>query len=280
MAKKRFTDIEIWDKEWYMDLTPKHKCLMKYIFDKCDACGCWKPNWKLASTHINDTVNLKDLEHLPKDQYEILQNGKIFIPDFIHFQYGKLSKNSPAHNPVFIALEKNNLSDRVFNRVCDSLQEKDKEEYKEEEKESKYWFLKFYHSPYEKYKSVFNGQSATENSFKEWKIFIDFIYKNKYEELFECKFISPHDFEKLITENDFPKEKWKDVVKKLLSTGIKPEHNLFFRIPQFIEYNSKNNGTGNTKINTTTKHNASALELLAKGKERYAALKRQSDSTT
>lgn len=133
MAKKRFTDIEIWDREWYMSLSPKHKCLMKYIFDKCDAAGCWKPNWKLASLHINDTVEFSDLSALPKEQYEILDSGKIFIPDFINFQYGKLSKKSPAHNPIFLALEKNNLSDRVFNRVSDTLM--DKEEEKEIEKE-------------------------------------------------------------------------------------------------------------------------------------------------
>lgn len=133
MAKKRFTDIEIWDKEWYMELKPTYKCLIKYIFDKCDASGCWKPNWKLASLHINDNVCADDLKKIPKDQYEILPNGKIFIPDFIDFQYGTLSKKSPAHNPIFLAIEKNSLHDRVFNRVSNTLKEKDKD--KEEEME-------------------------------------------------------------------------------------------------------------------------------------------------
>lgn len=135
MAKKRFTDIEIWDREWYMELKPVHKCLMKYIFDKCDACGCWKPNWKLASLHIGEEVHFSDLCKLPKHQYEVLENGKVFIPDFIKFQYGKLSEKSPAHNPVFLAIENNNLLDRVFNRVYNTLKEKDKE--KEEDKEIK-----------------------------------------------------------------------------------------------------------------------------------------------
>lgn len=42
------------------------------------------------------------------------------------------------------------------------------------------------------------------------------------------------------------------------------------------------NGTGTTNkpVNTTNKFNAGALELLAKGKERYAAIKGQSDNTT
>lgn len=120
MAKKRFTDIEIWDKEWYMDLSPKHKCLMKYIFDKCDASGCWKPNWKLASMHINDKVELKDLKLLPQDQYEILPNGKIFIPDFIAFQYGKLSRECRPHIPIITTIEKNELYDRLSHLIEDS----------------------------------------------------------------------------------------------------------------------------------------------------------------
>lgn len=135
MAKKRFTDIEIWDKEWFMQLTPKMKCLMKYLHDKCDASGCWKPNWTLASVHINEPVTISDLQNLPQDQYEILKNGKIYIPDFIKFQYGTLSDKSPAHKPIFTAIEKNNLSDRVFNRVSHTLQEKDIYMDKEEEME-------------------------------------------------------------------------------------------------------------------------------------------------
>lgn len=132
MAKKRMTDTEIWDKEWFMELTPKLKCLMRYLFDRCDASGMWKPNWKLASLHVGETVSMNDVKQLPCDQYEII-GGKIFLPGFISFQYGKLSEASPAHKPIFKAIEENNLSDRVFNRVSDTLQEKEKE--KEIEKE-------------------------------------------------------------------------------------------------------------------------------------------------
>lgn len=134
MAKKRFTDVEIWDKEWFMELKPKHKCLVKYLFDKCDSSGMWKPNWKLASMQIGEDVSISDLKLIPANQYEII-DGKIFLPDFISFQYGNLSKNSPAHKPIFKTIEKNNLSNRVFNRVSDTLQEKETEKEKEEEKE-------------------------------------------------------------------------------------------------------------------------------------------------
>jgi hypothetical protein len=130
MAKKRFTDTEIWNKEWFMDLSPKLKCLIRYLFDNCDAAGIWKPNWKLASVHIGESVSEKDLKELPQNQYEFF-DGKIFLPDFINFQYGSLSENSPAHKPVFASLKKHNLS----NRVSDTLQEKDKDKEKEMDKD-------------------------------------------------------------------------------------------------------------------------------------------------
>jgi len=110
------------------------------------------------------------------------------------------------------------------------------------------WFLRYYHEDYIFYKAKFNGQSTTEKMFTEWKGFIDFIYENGYEEVFNCKFLSPHDYGKLSKNNNFSKNLWDKVLKKLLSTGIKPEHNLFFRIPDFIDYSKKQNDTSKTKI--------------------------------
>lgn len=135
MAKKRFTDIEIWNKEWFMDLTPKLKCLVRYLFDNCDSSGVWSPNWKLASLQIGENVSLHDLSYIPETQYEVLKGGKIFLPDFISFQYGRLSEASPAHKPVFRDIEKNKLSNRVFNRVSKTLQEKEEDKEKEMEEE-------------------------------------------------------------------------------------------------------------------------------------------------
>lgn len=127
---KRFTDTQIWEKEWFMKLTPKIKCLWRYLTERCDQAGVWDPNWQLATIYIGEKVSQIDLQYLG-EHIEILGNGKVFIPDFINFQYGRLSKSSPAHNPVFRAIDKNNLSNRVFNRVSNTL--KEEEEYKEEE---------------------------------------------------------------------------------------------------------------------------------------------------
>ncbi len=113
-----------------MKLSPKHKCLWRYITERCDQAGVWEPNYALASLYIGETVTPVDMKILDS-HVEVLPSGKVFIPDFINFQYGQLSEKSPAHKPVFRAIIKNSLSNRVFNRVSNTLQEK--EEYKEEE---------------------------------------------------------------------------------------------------------------------------------------------------
>jgi hypothetical protein len=60
---KRLTDSELWDKEWFMELTPELKCLVKYVRDKCSMAGIWNPNWSLANTHIKPAkkMGLADL---------------------------------------------------------------------------------------------------------------------------------------------------------------------------------------------------------------------------
>jgi hypothetical protein len=131
---KRFTDTQIWEKEWFMALNPRLKCLWRYLTERCDQSGVWEPNWQLASIYIGEKVSQLDLASFGK-HIEILESGKVFIPDFINFQYGRLSESSPAHNPVFRAIEKNRLSNRLFNRVSNTLKEKEKEKEEDKEKE-------------------------------------------------------------------------------------------------------------------------------------------------
>lgn len=133
---KRFTDTLIWEKEWFMKLSPKHKCLIRYLFDRCDASGVWEQNWTLASIYIGEPCNLSDLMVLDT-HLDRLPNGKILIKDFISFQYGKLSEKCAAHIPIFKAIEKNKLClDRVSNRVYYTLQEKETETEEEKEEET------------------------------------------------------------------------------------------------------------------------------------------------
>jgi len=108
---KRFTDTELWDKEWFMQLSTKHKCFVKYVRDKCDLAGIWSPNYILASVYIGDKVTQAELLAIDGGkQFELLSDGKIYCTGFIDFQYGtSLNPNSPIHNKIIEILKKYEL---------------------------------------------------------------------------------------------------------------------------------------------------------------------------
>lgn len=107
-----------------------------------------------------------------------------------------------------------------------------------------FWLIGVYKSDFKNAKKVF--PETTETGFLKWKNFVDFIFKNSFGEIFKFKCINPADFGKL----QFPEEKWEDTIRAILGTGIKEEHNLFFRIPQFLEIvDNKKNKNGHKNVN-------------------------------
>ena len=70
---KRFTDTDQWDKEWFMQLPCRLKCLVQFVRSKCDLCGVWSPNWIITNSYIGEPVN--ELELLQID------NGQQFHTD-------------------------------------------------------------------------------------------------------------------------------------------------------------------------------------------------------
>lgn len=142
---KRFTDTEIWDKEWFMNLSPKLKCLVKFVRDKCDVAGIWQPNWTLANTYVkaeNERISEADLIGIDDgNQFKKLSNGQIFCIGFIAFQYGELSEKCPPHKKIISILKKYQLiDDKVLLGYCNPIarvqeEEEDKEEVMEVEKE-------------------------------------------------------------------------------------------------------------------------------------------------
>lgn len=137
---KRFTDTELWDKEWFMLLTPTLKCLVKFVRDKCDLSGVWSPNWVAAKMYVGDQISENDLLEIDGgNQFSKLENGKILCVDFIEFQYGKLSQKSPVHRKVLATLENHGLKYPTllipYKYPINSLKEKDKEEEEEKEEE-------------------------------------------------------------------------------------------------------------------------------------------------
>ena len=105
---KRFTDTEKFKDIWYRKLSPVQKCVWEFLLAECNHAGIIELDLEFASFVIGQTVTDEDLipfqnklQHLEKDLY--------FIPNFIEFQYGKLSKLSKPHIPVIKLLEKFNI---------------------------------------------------------------------------------------------------------------------------------------------------------------------------
>ena len=137
---KRFTDTELWDREWFMNLNPTLKCLVKFVRDKADLCGVWSPNWIIANTYIGDKVNEEMLLKIDDGkQFVKIENGKIFCLGFIKFQYGTLSEKSPVHRKIISLLEQNKILENYQNigyqHPINRVQEEDKEKEEEMDKE-------------------------------------------------------------------------------------------------------------------------------------------------
>lgn len=152
---KRLNDSEQWDRDWFMELKPRLKCLVRLVRDKCDFLGIWNPNWTLASRYIGEKVCEKDLLSIDRGrQFVKMTDGKIYCIGFIEFHYGKISENPPEgtrlssiHIKVLEELEKRGLKletlksyskypiDTLYDRVIKNKETE--EEIKNKEPETK-----------------------------------------------------------------------------------------------------------------------------------------------
>jgi hypothetical protein len=243
-----------------------------------------------------------------KERVVIINKTYLWITGFIQFQYqnkqGKVSADAapvrsaleylqglgilkegvdkgyivlsqPLNSPLIRAKDKDKAIDKDKDKEKDKGVPGEKEPKKEETVEKiveKHWFFKIYDDGFETYKQNFRQKAATEYHYDLWKEFIDFIQENEYTALFDTKFINPANFGKLVTKQNFTRDYWHEPLKKILATGVKPEHDLYFRIPEFITYIEKNGKQQNGKTSgSSSKFTSGAEALLAKGKELYAA---------
>tara|TARA_R100000664_G_scaffold9545_1_gene15976 strand:- start:1845 stop:2369 length:525 start_codon:yes stop_codon:yes gene_type:complete len=142
MSKKRFTETAKWEDSWFMELTPTEKLFYLYILDRCNNCGVWEVNFRLAEFMIGLPLNQTEILERFKNRIKLLENGKKWlIPKFIQFQYGQLNPKCKPHLAVIKLLEKHNLL-TVFKDLVkgyDTLKEEEEEIviYKEIEKDKK-----------------------------------------------------------------------------------------------------------------------------------------------
>jgi hypothetical protein len=136
---KRFTDTEIWNKEWYLALSLKHKMLVKFLFDNCDCAGIYEPNFILLSFYIGEKITAEDFNELK--QVKKLNNGNYLIEDFLNFQYGvksydALNPKFSVHKGILKSLEKNQLLSKSYKTLMQGLQDMDKDMDKDKDNTS------------------------------------------------------------------------------------------------------------------------------------------------
>ena len=182
---KRFTDTELWDKEWFMELPCKLKCLVKFVRDKSDLSGVWSPNWIIANTYIGEKVCESDLLNIDNGkQFVKIDSGKIFCIGFVDFQYGtELSEKSPVHRKIISLLNQHGIFENYQNiiNISDVFKIPNVENYnngvlsliKNKQKEFKYIL----------YRSVLSEIAKNQSSFDE--NIINTVYKK-----LETKYLS------------------------------------------------------------------------------------------
>ena len=127
--KKRFTDGDKWDDEWFMSLDPKWKLFWCFILDKCDNAGVFKPNFRMASFVIGEDIIESDALEQMGHRVKVIDGGKWYIPSFIPFQCGKLSPACKPHLSIIRILESHGfeVDEKGYPKGIDTLQEKETE---------------------------------------------------------------------------------------------------------------------------------------------------------
>lgn len=132
---KRFTDTEIWQKDWFLDLPIKQKLLVKFIFDNCDCAGIYEISYRVLKNCFGEEIKKEDFEAIK--QAKFISENKIFIEDFIKFQYGisisELDENKNVHKGILKKLSKINIFPTLEQGLANPklrVQDKDKDKDK------------------------------------------------------------------------------------------------------------------------------------------------------
>jgi len=139
---KRFIDTNIWDKKWFRQLRPEHKCAFLYLLGKCDNVGVWDVDQEAADFMIGQGIDWDMLITECNGNIKILNDRKWFLTDFCAFQYGVLREESrsPAIQSHIKLLKKHSLWEGYYRGTGtpkEKEKDKDKVKVKDNEKEKK-----------------------------------------------------------------------------------------------------------------------------------------------
>ena len=130
---KRLTDTEIWEKPWFMDLTPTEKLAFFYIKDNCDNVGVWTPNFRLAEFVIGSQLDWDKFAGKCNENIFIMDNGKWWLTDFCIFQHFDLVKNPDGGNSNALKSYVNRLKFHgLYNNFLDRIEDIDTDGFSRE----------------------------------------------------------------------------------------------------------------------------------------------------
>jgi hypothetical protein len=143
---KRFTETNKWADPWFRRLSYQAKLLWFYLVDHCDNIGLVEIDFTLVSSDVGTKVSADHLKEFG-DRIQVLDDGKIFLPKFLTFQYGTLSENCIPHKKIIEAIRFHSLTQtfkgysyptaRVGSTLPSRVKEKEEEEEKEEDRKKK-----------------------------------------------------------------------------------------------------------------------------------------------
>ncbi len=124
---KRFTDTDIWKKEWFQNLRPEDKLVWFYMKDMCDNVGVWSVNKRLAEFQIGAEINWEKFIKNCNGNIQIINEHKWWLVDFCRFQHPDLSEDSKS-KPImsYIELLKNHGLYIAYTKGIHTLQGKGK----------------------------------------------------------------------------------------------------------------------------------------------------------
>jgi hypothetical protein len=135
----RFTDTQIWDEDWFIELGLEYQHFWNYITDQCNHAGIWKPNKTGFEMRTKAKVNLDsfyDKVNGDKERIIKLRDGNWFLVGFIKFQWFNkkdrfdLVLANRMHRSMFELLTKHSVpleKIRGLREVLETSKDKDKD---------------------------------------------------------------------------------------------------------------------------------------------------------
>lgn len=131
---KRYTDTEKWKKSFIKSLPAEYKLFFLFLLDECDHAGIWHTELEVAEARLGIKLSLEKIRGLFNERVVEFDGGtKMFIPDFINFQYGELNPANKVHKSVIEKLKKYGLMGLVS--PLQGAMDKDKAKEKEMDKD-------------------------------------------------------------------------------------------------------------------------------------------------